>query len=547
MRFLLLPLLLVALSAQAQTPVSARTGAAPAPTDNGTEGSAAGVLSLSLEEAIQVALERNYAVRTAALDVATAQAQVREAWGQVLPSADVSSSYTRNLVQANPFAGSDAGGFFDSFGAISWLAFNEGARTDGDPATEPITFGEFRDRQNQGFADAGIVQNENDNPFGVANQFQNTLSISQTLYNGSAFAAIRGAQSLKDINQAALTQQQQTAIDQTRQLYYGALLAQEQVGVVRASVARTQATLGETARRVAQGVLPKFERLTAEVEVSNQQTALIEAQNGAALARNNLLFALGLPVNQEVALAGDLDLPRDTFFDTVSLDDAVATALERRPDLEQARLAIELQKVNRGITQSEYFPSLSAFANLSYIGNVPDDRTSVLQGNDPNDPFAVTSASRGFFDESYWDPNVSVGVQLSWNLFNGFQTSRRVQQRTIELQKAEIALEQGVQGAVLEVEQALRNLASSRQRIAGQQQTVETAQVAYDFAAERLGTGLATQIDVRLASTQLDQAQLGYLQAAFDYLVARSALQRAVGVVLPEPIGTSEFTLTSIE
>ncbi|MEM1041211.1 MAG: TolC family protein [Bacteroidota bacterium] len=547
MRFLLLPLLLVALSAQAQTPVSARTGAAPAPTDNGTEGSAAGVLSLSLEEAIQVALERNYAVRTAALDVATAQAQVREAWGQVLPSADVSSSYTRNLVQANPFAGSDAGGFFDSFGAISWLAFNEGARTDGDPATEPITFGEFRDRQNQGFADAGIVQNENDNPFGVANQFQNTLSISQTLYNGSAFAAIRGAQSLKDINQAALTQQQQTAIDQTRQLYYGALLAQEQVGVVRASVARTQATLGETARRVAQGVLPKFERLTAEVEVSNQQTALIEAQNGAALARNNLLFALGLPVNQEVALAGDLDLPRDTFFDTVSLDDAVATALERRPDLEQARLAIELQKVNRGITQSEYFPSLSAFANLSYIGNVPDDRTSVLQGNDPNDPFAVTSASRGFFDESYWDPNVSVGVQLSWNLFNGFQTSRRVQQRTIEVQKAEIALEQGVQGAVLEVEQALRNLASSRQRIAGQQQTVETAQVAYDFAAERLGTGLATQIDVRLASTQLDQAQLGYLQAAFDYLVARSALQRAVGVVLPEPIGTSEFTLTSIE
>ncbi len=539
-RSLLLPLLLAlaALPARAQTPVSA--GAAPALAE--TEGP----LSLSLEEAIQIALERNYAVRTAALDVAGAEAQVREAWGQVLPSADVTSSYTRNVVEANPFAGSSAGGLFGALGAVDWLAFNEDARTDGDPATEPISLEDFRIRQARGFEEAGIVVDEGGNPFGVPNQFQNVLSVSQTLYNGSAFAAIKGAKSLREINQAALTQQQQAAIDETRQLYYGALLAQEQARVVRASVGRTEATLGETTRRVAQGVLPKFERLTAEVEVSNQQTQLIEVENGAALARTTLLFALGLPVNQPVALAGELGLPRDPFLETVSLDDAVVTALERRPDLEQARLAIKLQQVNRDITRSEYLPSLSAFANLAYIGSVPDDRTTVIQGADPaGDPFAVTSNTRGFFDGAYWNPTVAVGVRLSWNLFSGFQTRYRVQQNTIEVQRAEVLLEQGVQAAVLEVEQALRNLASSRQRIAGQERTVETAQVAYQFASERLATGLATQIDVRLASTQLDQAQLGYLQAVYDYLVARSALQRAVGVVLPEPIGTSDFTLTA--
>ncbi len=547
MQRLTLALTLLALAAPIAAQPSSLADPAPVQPISETDSSAPGVLSLSLEEAIQIALERNYAVRTAALDVATARAQVREAWGQVLPSADVASSYTRNLVQANPFAGSDAGGLFDGLNAISWLAFNEDARTDEDPSTEPITLGEFRQRQQEGFDNAGIVIDDGGNPFGVDNQFQSTLSISQTLYNGSAFAAIKGARSLKDINQAALTQQQQQAIDQTRQLYYGALLAQEQVGVVQASVGRTQETLGETARRVAQGVLPKFERLTAEVEVSNQQTQLIEVQNAAALAKNNLMFALGLPVNQPVALVGDLGLPNDLFLDTVSLDDAIATALERRPDLEQARLAIQLQKVNRDITKSQYFPNLSAFANLSYIGNVPDNRTSVIQGADPDDPFAVTTNTSGFFDDSYWNPNVAVGVQLSWNLFNGFQTSYRVQQNTIEVQKAEIALEQGVQAAVLEVEQALRNLASSRQRIAGQQQTVETAQVAYEFASQRLTTGMATQIDVRLASTQLDQAQLGYLQAVYDYLVARSALQKAIGVVLPEPIGTSDVTLTSAQ
>src|SRR5690606_31122470 len=141
----------------------------------------------------------------------------------------------------------------------------------------------------------------------------------------------------------------------------------------------------------------------------------------------------------------------------------------------------------------------------------------------------------------------AVGVQLSWNLFDGFQTRYRVQQNTIAIQRAEVQLEQAVQGAVLEVEGAIRNLASARQRIAGQQQTVETAEVAYDFAADRLRAGVATQIDVRFASAQLDQARLAYLQAVYDYLAARSDLQPAVGIVLPEPIGANAITLTSNE
>ena len=69
-------------------------------------------LALTLDEAVQIAIERNYTVRSAALDVETANAQIREAWGQLYPRVDLSSSYTRNVVSANPFAGSDAGGLF---------------------------------------------------------------------------------------------------------------------------------------------------------------------------------------------------------------------------------------------------------------------------------------------------------------------------------------------------------------------------------------------------------------------------------------------------
>ena len=318
-------------------------------------------VTLSLGEALQIAVERNYGVLTTALDVENARLQVREAYGQLYPRVEASGSYTRNVVSANPFAGSDAGGLFGALGALDWLAYNEQARTDDDPATEPLSLEEFRRRQGEGQTAAGVPA-AGENPFSVPNAFQSGISVSQPLYSGTAFAAVRGARSLVEINQAALVQRRDELVHQVRQQFYAALLAQEQAAVLEASVTRTGATVTEVARLVAQGVQPKLQRLSAEVDLANLETQLIQARAGAEAARDQLLFTLGLPVGQPVVLRGALDLPPTDAFRTVGFADAVATALDRRPDLAQARLAIRLQEVQRDITRAAALPSVSAFA-----------------------------------------------------------------------------------------------------------------------------------------------------------------------------------------
>lgn len=492
-------------------------------------------VSLTLENAVEIALEHNYQVRAAELDIATSNAQVREAWGSVMPSVSANASYTRNIVSPNPFAGSDAGGLFEGIALMDWLAYNEQARTDDDPNTEPISLEEYRRLQMEGYENAGIFPSESSNPFAVPNQFQSQVSISQILYSGAAFAAIRGASSLREISQVGLTLQQQQTIHQTRQLFYGALLAQEQADVTRASVERARETVHETSRLVASGTLPTFDRLSAEVELTNLETQLVQVENVAALSLSNLLYQLGLPVTEPLRLEGNLMYEPADLLEFVSAEDAHVTALERRPELRQAELAVDLQGINRDITRASYLPTLSAFANLGYTGTVPDNRTVIRQGGNPDDPFAVTSEERGFFDTSYWNPSVSIGAQLSWNLFDGFQRRYRVQQNTIDIQRAELQLEQATQQVALDVDQAVRNLDSARQRIIAQQENVDRAETAYRYASTRLANGVATQMDVRMASSQLDQARLGYLQAIHDYLVARSDLQRAMGILLPEP------------
>jgi outer membrane protein TolC len=493
-----------------------------------TSQSPDGVITLTVDEAVEIARVSNNALRSLKLDVTNADAQVKEGWAELFPQIALNSSYTRNVRSANPFSGSSAGSFFQSFGFIDWLAFNEEARTDASDATQPISVGEFFARQQAGLDAAGISVSGSDNPFAVPTPYSNSLSVTQKLFDGRAILGAAGASKwLTPFNQRALDRQEQLVIDQVRTAFYGALLAAEQSRVVDLSVRRSRATLTEVARQVTEGVAPKFQRLSAEVELANQETQLLQNQSQADAAIDNLKLLLGIPGGQTVKLRGDLSTQRSASALLVSRDNAIQDALARRPDLEQARIGIELENIQLKVAKSEYLPNLDAFLNVGYTGSVPDNRFVTI--SDPQDPFAYSQVERGYFSDSYWDSSVNVGFRLSWTLFNGLASHRRIQQRRIALDKAKVNHEFLERAVAVEVDQALRNLRTSRQRMDTQEKNVGRAELNYTFAEARLREGVATPIEVREASEQLDASRLNFLQAVHDFLVAESAFEAAVG------------------
>ena len=485
-------------------------------------------LTLTLDEALQIALVRNYAIRVERMNVEQASAQVREAWGDAWPLVDLTSSYTRNLKSANPFAGSEAGGLFSSFGFTDWLSFNERARTDDDAATVPIDFDEFSDRQEDGLDAIGAGFGGDANPFAVPNEFLNSVSVTQKIFSASLFVGIRGSQYYKDLTDETLKRQRQLVLHEVRRAFYQALLSLKQAEVAHLSVERTRATLDETVQRVAQGLAPKFQRLTAEVELANLETEQVEIAGAAAQALDNLKMQIGIPVEQPIRLRGDLETEDRGRFLTVSTESAVDLALRHRPDLEQARIAVTLQRVNRRLAQMEYMPAVDAVANISYIGRVPDDRTRII--TEDRDNFTYRSESVDFFSQSYWNPAVSAGLRLTWNIFNGFRTSAQVQQRSVALHQAELQYDQTLQQIRMDVQGALRDLDAAQQRILAQDQNVRRAELNYEYARARLAEGVASPVEERTASEQLDQSRLNRLRALYDYLVAQSALETSLGM-----------------
>lgn len=446
---------------------------------------AARARDVNLESALEIALRQDYGLRQRRLQVDTAKAQIDEVWSAVYPRVDAAVSYTRKIKAPNPFAGSD----------VSQL-FSQGGQ--GGPSFD---------------SDA----------FLVPNAFVANLSVTQTLYSGAAFEAIKGADAVEGRARAAEHRRAHEVIDAVSRAYYGTLLARARAKVIERSVFRARETLAELTRRVEQGVAPTFQKLGAEVEVANLETLALQSHNGAAQALDALKLAIGLAAGEPLEIQGELAPPQGG---EPTLAAALEQAMARRPDLRELRLALQSLDVRRKIERTGYLPEVSAFLNAGYLGNVPDDRVSTTL-----DPAGGPPVERDedFFSGSYWQPNVEAGVRLNWNLFDGFGTGARIRQTQADAVLSEVQLEQLREAVRLEVSATHRDLTSAAAQLASQARVVEQAELNYSHAKARVKEGVSSPLELREASGQLDQSRLNRLQATHDLLVARLRFLVAMG------------------
>lgn len=510
-------------------------------------------LSLSLAEAVEAALRRSYAIRLARVDRRVADQQIREAYSALFPRIDANASYERTFLLPNPFAGSDAAALFSGVNASDWLAYNERVRLGREGLASPeeinaacpgvmvgpdvIPFSTYAAclAAAQAGARRGDPLSPDDNPFLVENNVVAGLSLDQLLYSGAAFAGVRAAERAQGASEAQLRRVGQRVARDVTAAYYRVLLARASVEVVEASVGRTRLTVEEVSSRVREGVVPQFQQLSAEVELANLETQLVTARDQAATAADALAFIIGVPVDTQLVLTDQLRMPVPAPVVVSSLDEAMTLALKARPDIEAAQLTVELRQAAEEVTTARYFPELRLVANLAAVGNIPDDRERVvgdISGDVtvlPTNPFLFRSEERGIFDSSFWGTNLTAGINLTWNLFEGFATAARLEQDQLETRRARIQLEQLVESIRQEVAAERRNVASALERVAVQERNVERAELNYRHAELRVKEGVSTQLELREASQQLDESQFNRLQAVHDYLVAEVSYLVAVG------------------
>jgi outer membrane protein TolC len=291
---------------------------------------------------------------------------------------------------------------------------------------------------------------------------------------------------------------QQVVLD-LRTAYFGLLAARRAQKVQEETVRQNQELVKQAQGFYQVGLKAKIDVTKAEANLYQAEAGLIQAKNNVALARVNLMTAMGLktwPYKEVDDVLEVTPQPRP-------LEEMLLEALERRPELKKNRFQQEFSLAALKVARSGYFPTISSTAAYGW------------QSYDQ--PFATLPS------------NWYVGAAMTFPIFNGLNTQYAVSQNKAQLRATTENYQVLRQNATKEVNQAYLNLKSGWELIRATKKALEAARENLRLAWGRYQAGVSTIIEVTDAQVQFSQADLNFVQALYNYRVYEAQLDKAVG------------------
>lgn len=288
-----------------------------------------------------------------------------------------------------------------------------------------------------------------------------------------------------------------------KKAFFTSLYAKQLLTISQAAEAVALENL-ETARNLyKEGRVSTFDVSRASVRHVNAKTGTISARNTQTVALENLRLLLSLEPGETMEIEGEFpEEPLDT-----PLTDQLKAALARRPELHLAKAGEELQISARELARAGFLPTV--FAGFSYS----------WEGRE----FAPGSNSG---DYKYWTAKAGVSIPL----FDGMFSIGRYKAQKAGVAQAREQSRAAADGVVMEVRQHYYALANSKESLAAQQENVETAAENLRIAQERYKMGLLSLLDLKDAELSIIEARTQQIKTLYDYNVARTSLERAVGL-----------------
>jgi len=337
------------------------------------------------------------------------------------------------------------------------------------------------------------------------------VEISQPVFQGfRLLAAYQKAALQADSDRAALRREELAMTEQVQTYFLNFLRSEENVRSERDALARLRDQLRITTAFYEVGLRPRLDVLQAEVDVSQAENLLIQAENARDTHLAMLNTLLGLPATASVRYVGKLEpVPFRR-----SLEECLESAYRQRPDLYMAARAVEIAGKSQREVQSEYYPQVEAYYNISQTGNTPD-----LQR-------AGDRSSRG----TTWE----VGARATWNVFQWGTTHYADKQAGWLVTKMRYEEENLRLNVGYDVKSKLLAVHEAEKRIGVAHKGVEQATEAYNVALARYQEHVGTNFDVLDASANLTTAQAALTGAKADYLTALAQIYVAMGEFHPD-------------
>ena len=338
------------------------------------------------------------------------------------------------------------------------------------------------------------------------------LTLTQPLLRNAGFditkTFIRVAQNNATVEEHVFRDRVLTVLATVEQTYWEVVFANENLKVAEAALKAAQELGASNRAKAKAGIMSIVDVLQAEAAVASRVEQVLVADKTIRDQEDQLRRLLNPAeedLRQDVRLI-PLDKPTVTL-EPISLQEAIDTAIEQRPEIVQAKKNMETSDLNTKFAKNQILPTLSFQGTMGLAG----------LGKDYGD-----SVNRNFSGDYY---NYGGGLVLSYPLGNRSAWST-YNKRQLEAKNAEASLVSVRQQIIVGVREAVRRVQTDFKRIETTRSARIMAEKQLQAEQERLKVGLSTTRFVLDFQRDLATAQGNELRATVDYNKSLSNLAR---------------------
>jgi len=312
---------------------------------------------------------------------------------------------------------------------------------------------------------------------------------------------IEASRFLEEATRLDADNNKEEVIQNTIEAFVNLYKAKSSVSLVQENLAEAQQRVKDFSNLEKNGLLPRNDLLSAQLQASNFELGLLDAENNWKLANVSVNILLGLPENLELVPDSSMI---DQNFSVKTLDDYLQTAYTNRKDLAALDLRKKASESAIRSAKGEYYPSLAVSG-----GYIAADIPEVI---------TITNA-------------LNIGVGVSYNIGSLWKTKAKVQQAEARAKQAAIGESQLNDDIRLDVNHAYLNFLSSQKKIEVYEKAVEQAIENYRIVKNKHDNNLETTTDLLDANTKQLLERMNLIFAKAEAVVAYNKLLQAAGLL----------------